>query len=233
MSKKIELIPKFDNFRDLLENSTNCFGNNVAYKYKKNINKKPVEYVEKTYATVGEDVKALSEAFLNYEKPIKRIALIGNNRYEWVVSYFATVCGGMIIAPMDKMLPENEIVSLIERSEVDVAIFDKKYLEIFKKIKNNKSNKLHTLICMDHIDDSEIVYFNDLLEKGKDLRAKESKDIKKYDNITIDNDAMSIMLFTSGTTDLSKIVMLSQKNICNNVYAYQNHFKMLPTDTLL
>ena len=41
------------------------------------------------------------------------------------------------------------------------------------------------------------------------------------------------MLFTSGTTDLAKIVMLSQKNICSNIYAYQAHFKMLPTDTLL
>lgn len=233
MSKQIELIPKFNNFRDLLENSLKNFGTNIAYKYKKDINKKPVEYVEKTYGNVGKDIKALSEAFLNYEKPIKRIALIGNNRYEWVISYFATVCGGMVIAPMDKMLPENEIISLIERSEVDVAIFDKKYLETFKKIKNSNSNSLHTIICMDDIEDTDIVKFSTILENGKKLRDDNSKNIKKYEDVTIDNNAMSIMLFTSGTTDLSKIVMLSQKNICNNVYGYQNHFKMLPTDTLL
>lgn len=233
MSKKIKLIPQFDNFRDLLENSVNCFGNNIAYKYKKNINKKPVEYIEKTYSQVSEDTKALSEAFLNYKKPIKRIALIGNNRYEWVVSYFATVCAGMVIAPMDKMLPENEIISLIERSEVDVAIFDKKYLETFKNLKNSTSNKLHTLICMDDINDNDVINLKTILEDGKKLRESKSENKKKYENVTIDNDAMSIMLFTSGTTDLSKIVMLSQKNICNNIYAYQNHFKMLPTDTLL
>lgn len=233
MSKKIKLIPQFDNFRDLLENSVNCFGNNIAYKYKKNINKKPVEYIEKTYSQVSEDTKALSEAFLNYKKPIKRIALIGNNRYEWVISYFATVCAGMVIAPMDKMLPENEIISLIERSEVDVAIFDKKYLETFKNLKNSTSNKLHTLICMDDINDNDVINLKTILEDGKKLRESKSENKKKYENVTIDNDAMSIMLFTSGTTDLSKIVMLSQKNICNNIYAYQNHFKMLPTDTLL
>lgn len=233
MSKQTELIPKFNNFRDLLENSIKSYGDNIAYKYKKNINKKPVEYVEKTYENVGEDVKALSEAFLNYEKPIKRIALIGNNRYEWVISYFATVCSGMVIAPMDKMLPENEIISLIERSEVDVAIFDKKYLETFKKLKNSNSNQLHTLICMDNIKDKDIIKFEEILEEGRKFRESNSNKIKKYEDITVDYNAMSIMLFTSGTTDLSKIVMLSQKNICNNVYGYQNHFKMLPTDTLL
>lgn len=232
MSKPIEFIPEFNNFRDLLENSVDCYGDNIAYKYKKDITKKPVEYVEKSYKTVGEDVKALSEAFLNFEKPIKRIALIGNNRYEWVISYFATVCGGMVIAPMDKMLPENEIISLIERSEVDVAIFDQKYLETFKKIKNSNNN-LHTLICMDDIDDKDVIKFNTLLENGKNLRNSNSDDRKKYEDVTIDDNTMSIMLFTSGTTDLSKIVMLSQKNICSNIYGYQNHFKMLPTDTLL
>lgn len=233
MSKQIELIPEFNNFRDLLENSVNCYGDNIAYKYKKDITKKPVEYVEKSYKTVGEDVKALSEAFLNYEKPIKRIALIGNNRYEWVLSYFATVCGGMVIAPMDKMLPENEIISLVERSEVDVAIFDKKYLETFKKIKNSNSNQLHTLICMDNINDKDVIKFNTLLEDGKKLRNSNSDDRKKYEDVIVEDNTMSIMLFTSGTTDLSKIVMLSQKNICSNIYGYQNHFKMLPTDTLL
>ena len=230
MSKKLVLTPEFNNFREVLENSLKNYGERVAYKYKKDINQTPVEYIEKTYNQVGEDVKALSEALLNMDTPVKRIALIGNNRYEWVVSYFATVCGGMIIAPMDKMLPENEIISLIERSEVDVAIFDKKYLDTFKKLKNSNSNKLNTLICMDDIEDNEVINFSNILSDGKKLRLNGKN---KYEDITIDDNKMSIMLFTSGTTDLSKIVMLSQKNICSNIYAYQNHFKMLPEDTLL
>lgn len=230
MSKKLVLTPEFNNFRDVLENSLKNYGERVAYKYKKDINESPVQYIEKTYNQVGEDAKALSEALLNIDTSAKRIALIGNNRYEWVISYFATVCGGMIIAPMDKMLPENEIISLIERSEVDVAIFDKKYLDTFKKLKNSSSNKLNTLICMDDIEDNEVINFTTILSDGKKLRLDGKN---RYEDITIDDNAMSIMLFTSGTTDLSKIVMLSQKNICNNIYAYQNHFKMLPEDTLL
>ncbi len=230
MSKKLVLTPEFNNFREVLENSLKNYGERVAYKYKKDINQTPVEYIEKTYNQVGEDVKALSEALLNMDTPVKRIALIGNNRYEWVVSYFATVCGGMIIAPMDKMLPENEIISLIERSEVDVAIFDKKYLDTFKKLRNSNSNKLNFLICMDDIEDNDVINFSTMLSDGKKLRLNGKN---KYEDITIDDNKMSIMLFTSGTTDLSKIVMLSQKNICSNIYAYQNHFKMLPEDTLL
>ena len=54
-----------------------------------------------------------------------------------------------------------------------------------------------------------------------------------YSQVKIDNEKLSVLLFTSGTTSKPKGVILSQKNICNNVHAYQNHFKMLPTDTLL
>ena len=83
---------------------------------------------------------------------------------------------------------------------------------------------------MDDIKDSEVLSLNDLITTGSNL-IKENN--TKYDEVKLDENTMSIMLFTSGTTSNSKIVMLSQKNICSNIWAYQNHFKMLPTDTLL
>ena len=57
----------------------------------------------------------------------KSIAVIGENRYEWGVAYLAIVTGTGVVVPLDKALPENEIESLIIRSEVE-AIF------LFKKI---------------------------------------------------------------------------------------------------
>ncbi len=229
MKKQIEIIPEFNNFREVIANSATNFKNNIAYKYKKSL-QKPVEYIEKTYEQVDKDVKALSEYFLNSKDNIEKVALIGNNRYEWVISYFSVVCSGKTIAPMDKMLPEKEIESLVKRSEVEVAIFDKKYLDVFKKLKKDTSVNLKTLICMDYIEDKDVLNFEDILKQGQTLRDNDSK---KYENVIIDDNKMAIMLFTSGTTDMSKIVMLSQKNICNNIYQYQPCFKILPTDTLL
>ena len=189
----------------------------------------------------------------------KRIALIGENRYEWVLSYLAVTCGGMVIAPLDKALPDKEITSLIKRSEVDAVIYEKKHQELFEKLKADKEINLNTLICIDkekvnenkqNSEDTnknvksqkskaeeivaelsdETISFESLLEKGRNLiKAKN----KLYDYITLNNDEMSIMLFTSGTTSASKIVMLSQNNILSNLYAYQTHFKINQDDILL
>lgn len=230
MKKKVKMNPELNNFRELMDFCYENYKDNIAYKYKKDPEKKPAEYINKTYADTINDVKAISTAILNNNKKISRIALIGSNRYEWVISYFGVTTAGLVIAPMDKLLPEKEIKSLIKRSDVEAVIFEKKYADIFKELLADETNKLSTLICMDDIEDNEIQKLSDLIKTGNKL-LKEGN--KQYENVKIDDNKMSIMLFTSGTTDLAKIVMLSQKNICSNIYAYQAHFKMLPTDTLL
>ena len=230
MKNKIEISPELNNYRELIDFSYEHYKDNIAYKYKENIKANPVKYIEKTYEQTINDIKSLATALLNADNPCNRIAVIGGNRYEWVISYFGITTGGMVVAPMDKMLPEKEIISLVQRSEIDGVIFEKSFLDVFKSLKNDKSNKLQTLICMDDIKDSEVLSLNDLITTGSNL-IKENN--TKYDEVKLDENTMSIMLFTSGTTSNSKIVMLSQKNICSNIWAYQNHFKMLPTDTLL
>lgn len=230
MKKKVKMNPELNNFRELMDFCYENYKDNIAYKYKKDPEKKPAEYINKTYADTINDVKAISTAILNNNKKISRIALIGSNRYEWVISYFGVTTAGLVIAPMDKLLPEKEIKSLIKRSDVEAVIFEKKYADIFKELLADETNKLSTLICMDDIEDNEIQKLSELIKEGNKL-LKEGN--KQYDDVKIDDNEMSIMLFTSGTTDLAKIVMLSQKNICSNIYAYQAHFKMLPTDTLL
>ena len=207
------------------------YADNIAYKYKRNIEEKPTKYVVKKYKDVVKDVKALSTALLDMGFKGKRIALIGENRYEWVLSYLAVTCGGMIIAPLDKALPDKEITSLIKRSEVDAVIYEKKHEELFEKLKENPEINLNTLICIDKDgEENEAISFGELLEKGRKLLKEKNK---LYDYITLNNDEMSIMLFTSGTTSAAKIVMLSQNNILSNLYAYQTHFKINEDDTLL
>ena len=66
-NKTVEISPEVKNIRELVEFSSKKYANNVAYKYKKDMNQKPVEYIEKTYEQVGKDVKALATALLNEE----------------------------------------------------------------------------------------------------------------------------------------------------------------------
>ncbi len=218
------------NYREMIEYSTKNYSDKIAYKYKKNGDLKSVEYVEKTYEQVGKDIKAFSTELLNKGLENKRIVLIGNNRYEWCISYLAVTSGNMIVVPLDKALPDNEIENLVTRSEAEVAIFDKKYLDVMKKLKNEKEVNLQMLICMDNIKDNEVDRFTDLLEEGEDL-IKNGDD--RYDKMEINPEKMSIMLFTSGTTNIPKAVMLSQKNICANLSDFASWVRLYPTDTLL
>ena len=196
------------NYREMIEYSVKNYADKIAYKYKKNGDLKHVEYVEKTYEQVGRDIKAFATELLNKGLEHRKIVLIGNNRYEWCISYLAVTSANMIIVPLDKALPDNEIENLVTRSEADVAIFDKKYIDVMKKLKKDINVNLKMLICMDNIKNNEVEKFSQLLQKGEELLKNGDN---RYEKVEVNPDKMSIMLFTSGTTNLPKAVMLSQK----------------------
>ena len=218
------------NYREMIEYSVKNYADKIAYKYKKNGDLKNVKYVEKTYEQVGKDIKAFATELLNKGLEHKKIVVIGNNRYEWCISYLAVTSGNMIIVPLDKALPDNEIENLVTRSEAEVAIFDKKYIEVMKKLKKDTNVNLQMLICMDEIKDKDIERFSQLLQKGEELVKNGDN---RYEKVEINPEKMSIMLFTSGTTNVPKAVMLSQKNICANLSDFASWVRLYPTDTLL
>ena len=183
----IEIYPEIEDYRKLMDWVSERFKDNIAYKYRENREDKNSPIIEKTYETVVEDVRALATSFLKKGWKGKRIAIIGSNRYEWVVPYFATLSGGMIAAPMDKLLPDKEIESITTRAEIDVVVFEKKYLDVFKNIKKNKDNNVKHLICMDDIEDKEVEKLSDLIEEGKKL-VEDGNDL--YEKVKKDRNKM-------------------------------------------
>ena len=218
------------NYRELLEMVERKYAENVAYKYKKDITAKEPEYIEKTYRQFVKDIKALSTGLLNLGLENKRVVVIGNNRYEWCTTYMAVTTGNMVIVPLDKALPEGEMKNLIQRSEAEAVVFDSKYKETMLEVKKDDTNNVKILISMDDDKDEGIEKYSEILKNGYELLEKGDT---KYKEIKIDNQKMSIMLFTSGTTNLPKAVMLTQANICANISAIATWVKLYPTDTLL
>ena len=220
---------RLNNFKELINRSANLYKNDIAFKYKKS--PKDTNIISVTYSEFKNDIDNLGTALLNLGFGNKRIIVISPNRYEWCVSYLAITTGNMVVVPLDKSLPENELIDSVIRSEADAVIFDKKYMDTFKKIYESNKSNLKNYICIDLEEDTEhVLSYKKLILHGKELI--ENGDRSHLD-AKIDNKKMSIMLFTSGTTSLSKIVMLSHYNICSNVYALGCVAKVTHKDTFL
>ena len=197
--------------KDMLNKTGKMYGDKPAYKIRK-ANK---EYEVITHKQVREMIDHLGTALIDLGLKNKRIAVIGENRYEWEMAYLAVVCGTGIVVPLDRSLPENELEKLIKRSHVEAIFYSKKYEEALKKIISNKNTNLKFLISMDTSENKDGIYSEfKLIEKGRKLI--ENGD-KRFINSVIEPEKMSIMLFTSGTTSESKVVSLSHKNIAVNL----------------
>ena len=212
MREPIHEFMKFTDLRDMLEKSGKLYGDRPAYVFK---TEEEGKFREITHKQVRDDVKALGTKLVNMGLKDKRIAVISENRYEWGIVYLAVVTGTGIIVPLDKSLPENEIESLIIRSEVEAIFYSKKYDEVMNKIKKENNTKVKYFISMGLEKEEDNVYSEyELIKQGNELL--ESGNTEFLD-AKIDAEKMSIMLFTSGTTAMSKAVMLSHKNICANL----------------
>lgn len=219
--KSVANNKKILNFRDLVERYK-TFGDNIAFKYKKD---KMIKEI--TYNQYVDDIKKVAEKVIDSD--VKRVAVIGNNRYEWCITYLGVTTAGKVIVPLDKALTDKEIEKLLQRSGAEVVVYEEKYdTAIEEAIK--QGCKIKYKICMDDIEKDGVLKFSKMLEDGEKI-IKSGK--TKYDDVEISEDEMYIMLFTSGTTSEPKAVMLSQKNICENINAISQHVKLYPTDTLL
>lgn len=226
MGKKVKYYEEVENFRQLVKRYE-TFGDNIAFKYKKN-----GKIEEIPYSKFVEDIKKVAEKIIDLDA--KRIAVIGNNRYEWVITYLGVLTAGRVIVPLDKALTDKEIEKLLQRSKADTIVYDEKYQTAVNEAIEQGCNINHK-ICMDSNskvikDDNTVIPFEKILQSGENI-IRSGKG--KYDDINLKENEMYIMLFTSGTTNEPKAVMLSQENICKNISAYQYNFLIYPTDTLL
>lgn len=220
--KSIKYYEEISNFRELVKRYESFDDDNVAFKYKKD-----KQIHEITYKQFVEDIKKVAEKVLDSD--VKRVAVIGNNRYEWVITYLGVTTAGKIIVPLDKALTDKEIEKLLQRSGVDAIVYDEKYENAVNEAIAQGCN-IKYKICMDNIEKDGVLKFEKMLKDGEDI-IKSGK--AKYDDVKIKENEMYVMLFTSGTTNEPKAVMLSQENICKNVSNYQYNFMMYPSDTLL
>jgi long-chain acyl-CoA synthetase len=226
---KDELYPvrSISDLKDLINQSAALYPNRDAFLVK---HTPGGLYQSVNYEKLKQDMDALGTALMNLGLTGKKIAVIGENRYEWVIAYLATINGVGTIVPLDKELPVAEIHHLLQFSGVSAVIYSGK-VEIAIEEAVQGIPAIEYLISMDaDIDRENYKSLNLLIEKGKKLIAEEKR---YYLDAIIDPEVLAIILFTSGTTGLAKGVMLNHKNLCANVVGVSRFIKLTGEDTTL
>ncbi|MCX7922514.1 MAG: AMP-binding protein [Clostridia bacterium] len=219
-------VRNIDNLKDMIKQSVNLFGSKNAF-YIKN---SEGNYTNISYTDFGSDIEALGTALLDMGLEDQYIAVLGENRYEWCVTYLATVNGTGIIVPLDKELKLHEIENLLSVSKASALVYSGKFHKDIQTL-SAKLPSVKYFINMDIDSHQEgFLSFKQLIEKGKELIACGSK---IFTDAKVCTDEAKILIFTSGTTGHAKGVMLSHKNICFDITAVCSTVHIDSTDSSL
>lgn len=175
------------------------------------------EYRPIPFWKLKEDVDSLGTELFSMGINNKKIALLGENSYGWVVSYLATTVGGGVIVPLDRELGQKELAHLIQRSGVTTIVYGDKYKELVQGMKSEVPDLVFFINLDAKVSEetSGELSWAMIKENGN---KKLDKGEKGFLTVEIDPNQMCALLFTSGTTGMAKGVMLSHKNIASNVY---------------
>ena len=210
---KLYDVRKITDLRDMVRQSADIYGEYDAFWVKDHETTKQRNI---SFRQFQNEISYLGSALCDLGLQGGMIAIISENRYEWCLSYLSIVNGTGTAVPLDRELPAGEIHSLLERSDACAILCSGNYLDVLAPIKADLPN-LKKIICFD-LDQSQgdALALNELMEHGKSL-IERGKSL--FVDAPIDNEAMNMLIFTSGTTDQSKGVMLSHKNIASDIMA--------------
>ena len=220
MIKLQELKPKFkaprhENLRELLRYAAKEYGSDTAF-IVKHKNGKEVSYEHISFEAFWNRVNQLGTALLKRGMKGKRIATVSKNRVEWMESHFAALGGLGYSVPLDKGLPYEELESSLVRSYADVLVFEAAQIADIERLKAGGKTQVQEYICMDELEG--YLSIPQLRDEGEKLLGE---GFDEYLSLPIDKFENQIILFTSGTTSLSKAVLLSHYNLVENIYGLQ------------
>ena len=209
-NKALYEVRQITDFRDMMNQCLENFADEPAFK----VRGEDKALHDISYAEFYNDVQYLGAAITERGWRGDKIAVMGLNSYEWVVTYLAVQIGSGVIVPIDKELYFDDINTILEVSETKVIFLDKKAYAKLSEHKDRLPEGLQIVILDGKPGEDSHLLFSDMVLRGKVLVEGNDPCYQEYKAVTIDPNAMSVIIFTSGTSGLAKGVMLSQANIC-------------------
>ncbi len=204
-------IRKISDIRDMLYDCGERYAERTAY-YVKDEPGGPYRSIR--YKQLRSNLDGLGTSLLALGLKGKKIALIGENSYEWALTYCTVSSGVGVVVPLDRELPLSELKNLMMRSGVNAVVYSRRMEKAVLEAAGELP-QLEYLIGMGaETSEGKRYSFWELVWEGE---RKVKNGDRSYMDTPVDPNVMSVLLFTSGTTGLAKGVMLSQKNIVSNV----------------
>ena len=225
--KKEFVATNYNSIKEIFEHSIKTYANKEFILEKFDPKGK---YEETSYEQFGKDVigfgTALNRVLKLENRP--RIMILSETTYDWYVSYVTLLCGDAIAIPTDKELPENELENVVKRSKADAIIYSEKKADSVKKIME-KFPQVKYFIKMYSEDglQNKTVGMQYLINEG--TKFVNSGD-DYFAKVETDPDEFKVLLFTSGTTSNAKGVMLTSRNLAENINAATAYAKVYPED---
>lgn len=221
-------VRKITDIRNLLNQSVKLYADRPAFR----IRDKSGAYVPKSYLDFYEDVQALGTGLWEAGYRDCKIAVTGVNSYEWGISYLAVTSGLGVVVPVDKDLPFDEEENILRASETSLIIADKRGIAKLKMHADRLPSGLKIMAMSDEYREEGMESLPEVMENGRKSVRSQAESFQSYWNNPIDPKAMSVLIFTSGTSGTAKGVMLSQENICFDIMSVCSVVKMTPEDQL-
>ncbi len=219
--KNIRLIT---DVRHMFSESAKLYADKIAFMQKFDPSG---EYEKVTYKEMYGDVRGLGTELIALGKKGEKVGIIGETRSQWEITYLAAISSIGVVVPLDKELNEEQLEFLVKDSGMSVVAFDKKFEKFFAELKEKGETNLDVLICLDESKSTDVKNFRELIEAGK--KKVESGDTNFEDSEIIADD-LAVILYTSGTTGVSKGVMLSNTNIAYDLMLSPTTMRVYPDD---
>ena len=148
--------------------------------------------------------------------PGDRIAILSENRYEWVVADFASLLLGAVVVPIYTTLTADQIAYLLRDSGPRV-IFVSTEQHLAKVLSIRQQTTLDKIAVMDHVVSEHAVRMTAMAQSSSGSAAESVARVMQPNDL-------ATIIYTSGTTGVPKGVMLTHGNMASNIEAFLSPF---------